>query len=383
MNERRQPRRREMLQPKSIHLSSAGWDTAEDKEVLPVISLFSGSGGMDTGFEMAGFTPIFALDVNGAACKTFKANHPFVHVVRADLSKRTPRYVTERLKELPEDPKPIGVIGGPPCQAFSLGNGNKRDDDPRAKLSEKYAEILKELNEQFDLDFFVFENVVGLKHKKHQETFARFKRLFKRAGFDIFEAELNAADFGVAQTRKRVFIVGFNARYHLSTFEFPKKKKSGSGAKQKTVRQAIEGLPRPKYFKRGLSLSDIRFHPNHWCMRPKSKKFENGELKPGRIKGRPFRVLNWDKPSWTVAYGNREVHIHPNGRRRLSVYEAMMLQGFPDDYLLIGNLSQQIRLISDAVPPPLAYALANEIKNHLAHLRNRNGKKKAGGNGHR
>jgi DNA (cytosine-5)-methyltransferase 1 len=69
-------------------------------------------------------------------------------------------------------------------------------------------------------------------------------------------------------------------------------------------------------------------------------------------------VLEWGKPSWTVAYGHREVHIHPSGKRRLSIYEAMLLQGFRSDYVLNGNLSDQIRLVSDAVPPPLAAALA-------------------------
>ncbi|MCI0724923.1 MAG: DNA cytosine methyltransferase, partial [Acidobacteria bacterium] len=117
-----------------------------ERRPLPVISLFSGSGGLDIGFERAGFIPIFALDLSSAACITFKANHPSAHVVRADLSKKTPRYIAERLKELPEDVHPVGVIGGPPCQAFSLGNGYKRDDDPRAQLPAKYAEILKGLN---------------------------------------------------------------------------------------------------------------------------------------------------------------------------------------------------------------------------------------------
>ena len=79
------------------------------------------------------------------------------------------------------------------------------------------------------------------------------------------------------------------------------------------------------------------------------------------MKGRPFRVLEWGKPSWTVAYGHREVHIHPSGKRRLSIYEAMLLQGFRPDYVLGGNLSDQIRLVSDAVPPPLARALAESI----------------------
>ena len=100
-------------------------------------------------------------------------------------------------------------------------------------------------------------------------------------------------------------------------------------------------------------------------MNPKSPKFTNGALKPGRIMGRSFRVLEWDSPSWTVAYGHREVHVHPNGHRRLSVYEAMLLQGFPSDYHLLGTLSDQIRLVADAVPPPLASALGLAVKEFL------------------
>ena len=96
-------------------------------------------------------------------------------------------------------------------------------------------------------------------------------------------------------------------------------------------------------------------------MQPRSPRFTNGTLKEGQITGRPFRVLSWDKPSWTVAYGHREVHVHPSGKRRLSVYEAMMLQGFPEDYELKGTLSDQIRMVSDAVSPPVAFALAKAI----------------------
>ena len=96
-------------------------------------------------------------------------------------------------------------------------------------------------------------------------------------------------------------------------------------------------------------------------MKPRSKKFFNGFLKEGDVKGRPFRVLEWGKPSWTVAYGHREVHIHPSGLRRLSIYEAMLLQGFRSEYVLRGTLTDQIRLVSDAVPPPLARALAESV----------------------
>ena len=102
-------------------------------------------------------------------------------------------------------------------------------------------------------------------------------------------------------------------------------------------------------------------------MRPRSSRFSNGTLKQGEIRGRPFRVLDWDEPSWTVAYGHREVHIHPNGKRRLSVYEAMLLQGFPPEYVLSGTLSDQIRMVSDAVAPPVAKALAQAIRYKLGY----------------
>jgi DNA (cytosine-5)-methyltransferase 1 len=259
------------------------------------------------------------------------------------------------------------VIGGPPCQAFSRSNGYKKDDDPRAELPRHYAAILKELNTDYQIDFFVFENVVGLKHKRHREVFEQFKRLVANAGFRIFEGELDALHFGVPQVRRRVFIVGLNEhKYPNLTFSFP----MGEPAQRTSVRSIIGALPPPYVFLRGTTPETIPHHPNHWCMRPRSPRFTNGTLKEGQVTGRPFRVLSWDEPSWTVAYGHREVHIHPTGKRRLSVYEAMLLQGFPRDYVLCGNLSDQIRLVSDAVPPPLARALAESIATTLGYAKN-------------
>ncbi len=127
------------------------------------------------------------------------------------------------------------------------------------------------------------------------------------------------------------------------------------------MREIIGSLPPPAIFERGMGTDEIPFHQNHWCLKPRSEKFFNGFLKEGDVKGRPFRVLEWSKPSWTVAYGHREVHIHPSGKRRLSIYEAMLLQGFRSDYVLKGTLSDQIRLVSDAVPPPLARAIAESV----------------------
>jgi DNA (cytosine-5)-methyltransferase 1 len=334
-----------------------------EKEPLPVVSLFCGCGGLDLGFKQAGFKTVLAIDKNDMACTTYEENHPGVRVLKRDLSTAPKGYILERWGELPGRPKPVGVIGGPPCQAFSLGNCNGTARDERANLPENYAAVLKELASAFELDFFVFENVLGLKYKKHADLLKLFKRLFASAGFSIFEGELDAQEFGVPQVRKRLFVVGFNERkYPELDFEFP----VGS-ATRRTVRDAIGSLPKPKHFEFGLSPEDIPEHPNHWCMKPRSRKFFNGYLKEGDSKGRPFRVLPWDKPSWTVAYGHREVHIHPGGHRRLSVYEAMLLQGFPSSYRLLGTLSDQIRLVSDAVPPPLAKGLAIAVREVIEH----------------
>ncbi|MBA7481012.1 Modification methylase HaeIII [subsurface metagenome] len=257
---------------------------------------------------------------------------------------------------------PRGAISGPPCQFFSQSNVYSNEDDIRRTLPGRFAQILSKLNDSYALDFFVFENVRGLTSNRHQKAFSRFRSMFKRAGFRLFEGLLDAQYFGVPQKRPRVFVVGLNRhRYPGLKFKFPQPETRHVI----TVAEAIRGLPEPRYFERNLKPNDIPFHPNHWTMNPKSKKFLNGSLVEGHNGGRSFRVLSWNKPSWTVAYGNREIHIHPSGKRRLSIYEAMQLQGFPQRYQLLGTLSEQVKQVCDAVPPPLAVALARSVYQFL------------------
>ena len=333
-------------------------------DAIPIISLFSGAGGLDLGFKQAGFRTILAIDSDPAACQTFMLNHPTCSVLKRDLATVHHRYIVDRVTELPQEDVPVGLIGGPPCQAFSFGNVHKKDHDARSRLPSKYAAHLAVLRKELDIDFFVFENVPGLNSRNHNTLFTELKGLFEKAGFIIQEALLDAQDFGVPQRRRRIFVVGFNPKkYRTISLSFPET----SQYTPITVRDALWGLPDPVYFSRNLTADQIPFHPNHWCMRPRSPKFLNGLLtrEGNSNKGRPFRVLDWDSPSPTVAYGHREVHVHPSGKRRLSVYEAMLLQGFPHDYRLCGNLSQQITLISDAVPPPVGLALADRIRKSL------------------
>jgi DNA (cytosine-5)-methyltransferase 1 len=329
---------------------------------LNIISLFSGAGGLDLGFEQEGFSVVVAYDKRSAAVDTYNHNREAKVARQVDLSSFTGHEIINEVQQS-ESVKPLrGVIGGPPCQPFSHSNVHLKKDDIRRSLPARYAVILKTLNEHYELDFFVFENVRGINFRRHFREFARFRDLFRDAGFRLFEGLLDAVDFGVPQKRPRVFVVGFNKeKYGEWGFVFPK----ADGTSIRTLADAIRGLPEPKFFERGLSPENIPHHPNHWTMQPRSEKFRNGFLKEGQNHGRSFRVLAWDKPSWAVAYGHREIHIHPSGKRRLSIYEAMLLQGFPKEYQLLGTLSDQVQQVSDAVPPPLARTLARSIRSFL------------------
>lgn len=333
---------------------------------MQIVSLFSGSGGLDLGFELEGYQVLAAYDKFKSAVSTYNTNRAYKVARLADVSALSGEEIACDLG-LPALGQ-IGVIGGPPCQAFSRSNVYPKADDIRRTLPGHFARLLNELQAIYNIPFFLFENVQGLTFKRHRDEFARFRFLFEEAGFTLFDAHLNAIDFGVPQDRPRVFIVGINKDLSSGdAFEFP----NPSQVRDKTVHDAFESAfgekpwPEPTFFKRGLKPSDIAFHPNHWTMVPRSDKFRNGTLRAGEIKGRSFRVLAWEKPSWTVAYGHREIHVHPSGKRRISIFEAMQLQAFPRSYVMTGTLSDQVKLVSDAVPPPLAQHLARSISNYF------------------
>lgn len=338
---------------------------------MNIISLFSGAGGLDLGFEQIGFRPIIAYDIEPAAVTTYNYNRGSSIARQADLSQLTSDDIMAEISRLKLDESPCGVVGGPPCQYFSNGNKAPRDEaDPRRILPIKYAQILERLNEEYRLDFFAFENVPGITYQNHQSDFDRITRMFEDAGFKVFHHILDAYGFGVAQFRRRVFLVGWNrVLYPEPRYEFPSEHPCGLAAQD-----VIGGLEEPQFWARDLNPDEFPEHPNHWTMNPNSSKFTSPPPPDLRKTPRSFRRLSWDAPSYTVAYGHNEIHIHPDGHRRLSIYEAMLLQGFPysrDGYRLIGNLSQQVKLISDAVPPPLAAALANSIYRFMREYRSR------------
>ena len=323
-----------------------------------LLSLFCGAGGLDLGFEDAGFEIGLAFDKKVDSVKSYNHNR----LSKAAHCRDVRELDLVALDELwGTEFRPEGAIGGPPCQSFSQANRTVVDQDPRHTLPLVYADLLTSLNARHPLKFFVLENVPGLESAEHLYRLVELEDRLRKAGFVVHRKILNAFAFSTPQRRERLFLVGLNERLvDPASWHWPIPKAEEDAAK--TVQQVIGQLPPPAYFDRALSAEQIPHHRNHWCMKPKSAKFTTeGALVAGNASHRSFKTLSWDKPSITVAYGNREVHIHPSCTRRLSVYEGMLLQGFPKDYELIGSLSSQIAQVSEAVPPPLAKAVANTL----------------------
>jgi DNA (cytosine-5)-methyltransferase 1 len=325
-----------------------------------IVSLFCGAGGLDLGFEQANFSVAAAVDIQRSSVASYNHNRnaksghvkDVIGLDPAGFDKLAGRVLA-----------PAGLIGGPPCQSFSRA-AHSTDDDHRHFLPFEFSRILQQFNVRSPVDFFVFENVPGLLKDKHKARYDAIVGAFEDAGFQVVSQLMNASWFGVAQNRPRVILIGFNrGLYPDLKWEAPQP----SCQHAVPVKDIIKGLPTPAYWRRELNRNSIKLHPNHWCMMPKSKNFTTpGALVQGTSRGRSFRTIAWNQPSPTIAYGNREVHVHPNGRRRLSVYEAMLLQGFPPAYELVGTLSAQINQVSEAVPPPLGRAIAESVKQALA-----------------
>jgi DNA (cytosine-5)-methyltransferase 1 len=209
-------------------------------EGIPVISLFSGAGGMDRGFREQGFVPVLALDISQAAINSYNFNHEPTVARLADLSCLSGAEIIALLRQVAPGVRPRGVIGGPPCQSWSISNVHHQPSDKRKRLPLQYAQILRALNGEFQLDFFVFENVEGLLASKHQWHFRRILRALEAAGFNVSLQALDARHFGVPQKRRRVFLVGINKHLYPSyRIVFPQ----GQTVPPLTVRDVIGALP--------------------------------------------------------------------------------------------------------------------------------------------
>ena len=323
-----------------------------------ILSLFCGCGGLDLGFENAGYKTGLAYDWRPDAVSSWNRNRSTKVAREFDVQKLS----LERLDEhFGSEFKPVGVIGGPPCQGFSRANRKGSEHDPRNRLVNDFFSLALALDARSPLDFIVMENVPSIEGSRGGGMLADISKTLCDRGFAVRRDLVDAANFGVAQHRRRLFLFAVKKRAGLE----PNWQSPIQSEGVRTVRDEIGSLPAPVFFHRGNSMGTKPWHENHWCMTPKSAKFFDGTLHEGYTERRSFKTLWWDRPSYTVSYGNREVHIHPSAKRRLSVYEGMLLQGFPHEFVLNGTMSSQITQVSEAVPPPLAFAVADSVRRTL------------------
>lgn len=303
--------------------------------IFSVVSLFSGCGGLDLGFiggfdflgkhfPKNGFKIIWANEINSAACKTYRANfkHP---IIEGDIK--------VHINSLPESADV--VIGGFPCQDISI---NGKMAGVNGKRSGLYTYISEAVNRTHP-KVFVAENVGGLLLKQNEYSLNKILEDFNDLGYHVDYHLYHAEQYGVPQTRERVIFVG--TRADVPRFIVPKP----STNKPITAKEALEdleNLPRDK------SMSHI------WSMAGASREQGN-------------RRLTADRPGYTIraeCHGN--IQFHYSLPRRISMREAARIQSFPDDFIFSSGLRETERQIGNAVPPVLAWHIANAVKKVLA-----------------
>lgn len=329
---------------------------------MKVISLFSGAGGLDLGFEKAGFEIPYANEYDKTIWETYEKNHKGTILIKGDI-----RQIPDDIFEGEFD----GVIGGPPCQSWSEAGALKGINDPRGKLFYEYIRILKYKRPKF----FLAENVKGMMANRHSQAVKDIVQTFEECGYNVSINLVNASDYGVAQDRKRVFYIGFRKDLNAA-FRFPEP--TTPEKDQKLTFQDIiwdlkdSAVPAAE----GNKTKGVLKVPNH--------EYFTGSYSP--IFMSRNRVRSWDEQAYTVQASGRQSQLHPQAPkmikvgendcrfaegkedlyRRLTVREAARVQGFPDDFIFYyHNLNDGYKMIGNAVPVELARIIAEEIKNTL------------------
>jgi len=314
----------------------------------PVVSLFSGCGGLDLGFK-GGFTVmgkkysekkfniLWSNDFDEKACLTFSKNfkEPIVHADIVQILKGN--YPDPFSPRMPE--KAIVVLGGFPCQDFSLAGKREGFEGKRGKLYRSMVETVKRLRPAV----FVAENVKGLLSMDNGHAIDKIKKDFAELGYDVTHKLFHAANYGVPQNRERVIIVGTDNKRNLPKFEYPEE--IFSKEKWVTLDRAIGDLANRK---EGAAA-------NHFWSKAKMFKGTQGNT-----------VINRKKIGPTMrAEHHGNIEWHWNKKRRLSAREAARIQTFPDNFVFFPSTSSAYKQIGNAVPPVLGWHVATAVETFL------------------
>lgn len=363
---------------------------SKSRSVPNVVSLFSGAGGLDIGFHNAGFQVLLSTDIWPLACETIKQNGMAAQVVAADIRQ------IDFLKFRRNLRKEIDVvIGGPPCPPFSKSRFYRTEkkrglqDENGAYTLQEYLRAIEEL----EPSIFLFENVHGFVYKPHADALEFLKSKSEKLGYTLTYKVVNAADYGVPQTRERFICVG--VRNPLAKFAYPEPTHYDPSNKS-----AMETRrPRSPWVTCGDVLSDLDFDlPEDEKMQAGSKDKELlKQIPPGdnylfftKERGHPNPLFKWrsrywsfllklspDRPSWTIqaSHSNNMGPFHWKNRF-LRIPEIKRIQTFPDEYIILGSYREQWRQVGNAVPPRLAHVFAAAImKQYFPEYRKRANKK--------
>ena len=316
----------------------------EIKDKIKVVSLFSGSGGLDLGFLGTGkFKIVFANDFNKQACETYRLNIGD-HIVCEDIT---------NVKDVM---KGDVMVGGPPCQGFSTANPSRSFDDPRNQMFKEYARLLEEVKPKL----FLLENVSGMVTMQKGKVFELIKKELTAVGYTLYSKLLNAKDFGVPQSRRRIIIIGVRNDIK-APFEFPAS--THDEDTYNTVGSALFDNPVNEDNPNHLigKLTPLNFERLTHIPEGGSMKNCPPELQNNSDLNRSMRRLSRTKISHTIVHNNCDHYYHPTENRRITIREMARIQGYEDDYIFLGSKSEQSRQIGNSVPVGLSKALAKAI----------------------
>lgn len=329
-----------------------GWKNKSDRNGYKFIDLFSGAGGLSCGLVMAGFTPVASVEIMPEAVETYKYN--FVNKKGFNEKVETRDIRTQEVKE--ELYKTIGdqhidlIVGGFPCQGFSMA-GNRVISDPRNSLYLEMLEIVKNVKP----DYVVMENVEGLRTMLDGKVETQIINDYKEIGYEINVTTLNAADYGVAQQRKRVIFIGNrigNKNYHPKPLYEPNN--------YKTLGSAIYKF---------MNIDEDKSINHVFTRHTEDMKKRLANVPEGSSLFKNYsdswKKSPWDKPSCTIKENHGAVNIHPKLPRVLTAREIAAIQSFPDDFIFQGAKKWQLVQIGNAVPPLLGKAIGLSVEKGL------------------
>lgn len=345
-----------------------------------VVELFCGCGGTSCGFEMAGYDILLGVDIHAPSIDTFQTNHPLASTILGDIRKVSP----DDIKRLINNKEIDVLIGGVPCQGFSLNNKKRNFDDKRNYLYIEFLRFVKALQPKV----VVIENVSGMRSTKNGEFVEAIKKEISEAGnYSVTCEMLNAADYGVPQKRQRLIFVGIKDGDPFDFNDMVKTNGPGTGKDYYTVYDAIGDLPSlkagefaDKYTKPPFSdyqrlmrqnVSDDQLinhqAPNH-PLETIQKIHNTPQGEPMYPNFKQRIRLSYNSPSPTQVSGGIRPQFqfgHPTDDRGLTIRERCRIQSFPDNYIIKGGIVQGRVQTGNAVPPLLAKALATALKKYL------------------